>query len=102
MMNSLNTLQAKLKEAKERAEGLQGEEELLGFPRSTFLQLEEAPRILAPYPMLYTVIIVRFTLYVITLYIVLCRRRASSRRTWRFGRPLPSSNRRRRSGCTGR
>eukprot|EP00964_Phaeocystis_antarctica_P098156 scaffold64200_cov60-Phaeocystis_antarctica.AAC.1 len=51
---ALQTLTAKIKEAKERAEGLNGEEELLGFPRSTFLQLEEAPRVLAPYLQLWT------------------------------------------------
>ena len=49
------TLSSKIKEAKERAEGLNGEEELLGFPRSTFPQLEEAPSILAPYLQLWNV-----------------------------------------------
>ena len=52
---ALQTLSSKIKEAKERAEGLNGEEELLGFPRSTFPQLEEAPNILAPYLQLWNV-----------------------------------------------
>ena len=52
---ALQTLSSKIKEAKERAEGLNGEEELLGFPRSTFPQLEEAPSILAPYLQLWNV-----------------------------------------------
>ena len=51
--NSLNTLKAKIAEAKERAEGINGEEELLGQPRSVFDQLEQVPKILAPYVALW-------------------------------------------------
>ena len=36
-------------EAKERADGMNAEEELLGQPKSIFEQLEAVPRILAPY-----------------------------------------------------
>ena len=52
---ALTTLQAKMAEAKERAEGLNGEEELLGQPRSVFDQLEAVPRILAPYVSLWMI-----------------------------------------------
>ena len=43
-----------VKEATERAEAMNDEEELLGFPRSQFTQLEEAPKVLAPYLALWT------------------------------------------------
>eukprot|EP00966_Prymnesium_polylepis_P180705 4185143-Prymnesium_polylepis.1 len=51
---ALNTLMSKIKEATERADAMNGEEELLGFPRSQFMQLEEAPKVLAPYMALWT------------------------------------------------
>ena len=44
---------SKIKEATERADAMNGEEELLGFPRSQFVQLEEGPRVLAPYMALW-------------------------------------------------
>ena len=50
---ALNTLMSKVKEATERADAMNGEEELLGFPKSQFIQLEEAPRVLAPYMALW-------------------------------------------------
>ena len=53
-MAALNALVAKLKEGKERAAGINGEEELLGQPRTQFLQLTSAPDILAPYLDLWT------------------------------------------------
>ena len=54
-MSTLNTLQEKMKEAKERAEGMNGEEELLGQPRTLFEQLEEVPKILAPFVNLWSI-----------------------------------------------
>ena len=46
---ALTTLQGKIAEAKERAEVMNGEEELLGQVRSVFEQIETVPKILAPY-----------------------------------------------------
>ena len=50
---AITTLQGKVKEAKERAEGINGEEELLGQPRSIFDQIQQVPTILAPYVSLW-------------------------------------------------
>jgi dynein heavy chain len=47
--SALTTLQAKIAEAKERAEFMNGEEELLGQPLSIFEQLEAVPKMLAPF-----------------------------------------------------
>lgn len=46
---ALNTLQSKTSEARERAEFINGEEELLGQPKTVFEQLTAVPQIMAPY-----------------------------------------------------
>ena len=46
-------LQEKIKEAKERAEGMNGEEALLGQPMTVFEQLESVPKTMAPYVSLW-------------------------------------------------
>ena len=55
-MLALQTLQDKIKESKERAEGINCEEELLSQPRTIFEQLEEVPKIMAPYLALWTIV----------------------------------------------
>ena len=50
---AITTLQGKIAEAKERAEGMNGEEELLGQPRSIFEQIDAVPKILGPYVTLW-------------------------------------------------
>ncbi|KAG8459256.1 hypothetical protein KFE25_014101 [Diacronema lutheri] len=50
---TLNKLLADVAAAKERAEQLNAEEELLGFARTHFVQLEHVPALLAPYTTLW-------------------------------------------------
>ena len=52
---ALTTLQGKIAEAKERAEGMNGEEALLGQPISVFEQIELVPKILAPFASLWMI-----------------------------------------------
>ena len=53
-VQKLSDLEAKMADARTRAEALSSEEELLGFPRSQFPQLEEVPKTLAPYKALWS------------------------------------------------
>ena len=55
-MATLNALQAKIKECKERGAGMNEEEELLGQPRTLFEQLEEVPKIMGPFLALWTMV----------------------------------------------
>ena len=49
----ITRLQATMAECKQRAEGINGEEELLGQPRSQFEQLDVVPKTLAPFVSLW-------------------------------------------------
>jgi dynein heavy chain len=50
---AITTLQGKIADAKERGEGINGEEELLGQPRTLFEQIGAVPTILAPFVALW-------------------------------------------------